>query len=203
MKWLTILFFALLVTAAVMFAVEKVFLLNPFNEPRSQIEWSTPSDATRQSASLFALLSQPQSFHGRRVLTSGYIVIEFEHAALYIDKDATTAGLQQNGVWIEPPLSVQRPEMKRLSREYVTVEGTFDALESGYGHYSSTLKEISLISPLFSEPAYETMMVGSRHIVLFSAVRQLLNYVMLGLFFTIVSLGAFKAIRGMDRSWIR
>jgi hypothetical protein len=39
--------------------------------------------------------------------------------------------------------------------------------------------------------------------VLFSAVRQLLNYVMLGLFFTIVSLGAFKAIRGMDRSWIR
>ena len=79
--------------------------------------------APAERMSIVALLADPQRHHQERVAVAGFLVLEFEHLALYLDQTSQEAGLQENGVWIDAPLSIKHPAMKKLSRTYVVAEG--------------------------------------------------------------------------------
>lgn len=151
--------------------------------------------AAAASKSIVALLADPARHHQQRVAVSGFLVLEFEHVALYLDRPSQQAGLQENGVWIAPPLSISHPRMKKLSRSYVTVEGTFNAKETGYGAYSGTLQDITSIRSTLTEREYRGMQVGWVDGAILMAGQRLLLYAAIATVAAMLCLGLYRLVR--------
>lgn len=195
MRRLLLLFLVLLAACAAMAVVDH--LDDPAKPTRRHFE-AGPAQTPAHSMSIVALLADPERHHGQRVAVSGFLVLEFEHAALYLDRTSQEAGLQGNGIWIDPPLPIDNPGMKKLSRAYVVAEGTFNAKEQGYGAYAGTLQNIRVIEPTYTEQAYRKMQVRWSADALFMAVQSLLVYAAL---LTLVAMIGFALYRLLRRVW--
>lgn len=79
--------------------------------------------------SLVPLISNSWSYHGKRVRTRGFLQLNFESYHLHLDRESYQQGLF-NYIW----LGLDRRQMvdfKTLDKQYVEVEGTFDATRGG------------------------------------------------------------------------
>lgn len=156
---------------------------------------AAPNEATVGRRSIVALLADPTRHHQRRVAVAGFLVLEFEHAALYLDQTSQRAGLQENGVWVDPPLDVKHPTMKALSRQYVVVEGTFNANEKGYGTYAGTLQNVRSIRLTYTEQQYRRAQIGWAEAGIFMAIQRLLVYAAILTIVAMIGLGLFRVVR--------
>jgi hypothetical protein len=82
--------------------------------------------------SLIAVIANPDSFREKSVELQGYLVMEFEHHALYLNKESATVGLSANGVWLDLE---DNPELLQvasgLTGKFVGVVGTLDPGSKG------------------------------------------------------------------------
>lgn len=68
---------------------------------------STSPDAEEprdMAVSLIQLIANPAAFDGKRVLLTGYVVLEAENTAVYLHESDARYGIARNGLWLEVPL---------------------------------------------------------------------------------------------------
>ena len=88
------------------------------------------------SVPLLRLISNPDTYHGRRVWTSGVLRIEFEGNALYVSHDHYRLRATQYAVWVSPDtqvLDAPTEALSSLNGWFVYIEGEFDAEHHGHG----------------------------------------------------------------------
>ena len=105
---------------------------------------STLPDAEepRNSVSLIQLIANPASFDGKRVVLTGYVVLEVENTAVYLHESDATYAIARNGLWLDVPLGGES-HRARFHQRYVLVEGTFNARRRGHQElFSGTLENI-------------------------------------------------------------
>src|SRR4051794_39863871 len=83
--------------------------------------WDEPQS---EDVSLVALVANPAAYDGRRLRVVGFVSLEFEDSALYLDKDDFNAIVLRNAIWVDPPVCLDASARRRLSRHYAVVEGT-------------------------------------------------------------------------------
>jgi hypothetical protein len=120
----------------------------------SQIGAAIPASSgpnTFEPVSMIAIIANPERFDGKRVRVDGFLILEFEGNALYLDKDAHEGGLTKNAVWIDAPAWADTRAQKRLTGRYAHVEGTFNPRHHGHlGLWSGALEDVHLIQPTFT-----------------------------------------------------
>ena len=101
--------------------------------------------------SLVELIARPEVYHGRVVRVIGFVNFEFEGNGLYLSREDWERSIYRNGLWIEPPRSVQTdsgPAPTALNRRYVIVEGTFNATHGGhFGMWSGAIERVTRLDP--------------------------------------------------------
>ena len=91
--------------------------------------------------SLIELIANPASFEGKRVMLTGYVVIEADNTAVYLHESDATYAIARNGLWLDVPLGGQ--SHARFHQHYVLIEGTFTGRRQGHrGRFSGSLENI-------------------------------------------------------------
>jgi len=101
-----------------------------------------PSGTEVGLVSMIQLLSDPEKFNGKRIQVVGFVHLEFEGNAIYLNRDDFLYGIEKNALW----LSIQDPisDFRELNDSYVLVEGTFNADEKGHVRmWSGSLEKIT------------------------------------------------------------
>jgi hypothetical protein len=94
------------------------------------------------AVSLVQLIANPASFDGKRVVLTGYVVLEVENTAVYLHESDATYAIARNGLWLDVPPGGES-HRARFHQQYVLVEGTFNARRRGHlGRFSGTVENI-------------------------------------------------------------
>ena|SRR5262245_9176263 len=117
---------------------------NPVESNTASINAATtlPSGTEVGLVSMIQLLSDPEKFNGKRIQVVGFVHLEFEGNAIYLNRDDFLYGIEKNALW----LSIQDPisDFRELNDSYVLVEGTFNADEKGHVRmWSGSLEKIT------------------------------------------------------------
>lgn len=79
--------------------------------------------------SIIQLIATPKKYANKPVQVIGYLNIEFEGDGIYFHEEDFRRGLFNNGVGIKAEKDV-RERLKKLSGQYVLIEGVVDASSS-------------------------------------------------------------------------
>ena len=92
--------------------------------------------------SLIRLISTPKEYQDRVVYVAGYLVLEHEGNALYLDELQYKHQLFNNGVWLDTNTTVN-VDWAKFNKQYVEVLATFTDDSSGdQTLYSGTLQKV-------------------------------------------------------------
>lgn len=98
--------------------------------------------------SIIGLIANPEKYHQQVVQVKGYINLEFEACAIYLQKEDHDLSIDKNGIWVE----ISKSEMKKmvdLDKRYVILEGTFDMYNKGHkSAYSGSITRLTEIKAL-------------------------------------------------------
>jgi hypothetical protein len=104
------------------------------------------------AVSLIQLIANPAAFDGKRVLLTGYVVLEAENTAVYLHESDARYGITRNGLWLEVPLGGES-HRARFHQRYVLIEGTFNARRRGHRElFSGTLEHIGRLEVVEPRP---------------------------------------------------
>lgn len=95
--------------------------------------------------SIVAILANPDKFDGKILSTAGYLTLDHEGTALYLDKESSIASIHSNAIWIEFQRRFSPDERQELGERYVTVTGILRANKHGYGNSFSGTLEITIL----------------------------------------------------------
>jgi len=95
--------------------------------------------------SLLQLIATPEKFHGKRVVVSGYAILEFEVQGIFPSRDLAEVGCK-NGVWLDYDFGSLPNNPERTDFVPMLIEGVFDA--EGGGHMGLWAGELCCISRL-------------------------------------------------------
>jgi hypothetical protein len=103
----------------------------------------TANAADPVSVSMIQLISTPGDFDGKRIIVMGVPRIEFEGNALYLHREDYEHALTKNALWLTAT-GDQEAAWKLLEGQYVLVEGTFSAKNTGhFGLFSGAIHNIT------------------------------------------------------------
>lgn len=105
----------------------------------------TGQGCKRFAVSLIQLIANPDQFAGKRVVVSGFLSLEFEGHALYLNQDDFRVGNTSSAVALELPANWFRSNASIDSpgNHYVQLEGEFEGDQNGhFGLYAGSLKGI-------------------------------------------------------------
>jgi hypothetical protein len=98
----------------------------------------------QQDVSLIRLIANPEVNKGREVRVMGYLNLEFEGDALYLNKSDYDQSISKNALWIQMSHdSLNMPDIKKCSKHYVLLEGTFNTMEGHMGMFSGSIENIT------------------------------------------------------------
>jgi hypothetical protein len=93
------------------------------------------------SASMVALIANPEPFEGKKVLTYGYVHFEFEGNGVYLHEEDFINVLPTNGLWVDLANGL---DPNKCQDSYALLEGTFRGGPSGhFGLYSGRLENVT------------------------------------------------------------
>ena len=93
----------------------------------------SPEFDSYPEVSLIRLIANPDDYQGRKVLTSGYLHLEFEGNSLYLDETHARVGLYRNAIWFNYPEDIAS-QIQPFSDKYVSIYGKFSHDSRGDGH---------------------------------------------------------------------
>jgi len=112
-------------------------------EENSNMNMNTNINAQQpDTVSIVKLIASPIEYDGKYIRVIGYVSLEFEGTAVYLNQDDYKYGITKNAMWLDIAKS-DRDVYKESDQKYALIEGTFDA--KGYGHqglFSGTIKSI-------------------------------------------------------------
>lgn len=90
------------------------------------------------------LLKTPEKYDGKVVSITGYVTIEFEGNALYIDSKSQKFASYEKGVWLE--IAKTPFEIKKYNGSKVLVKGIFKLSNKGHmGLWRGALEKVSKV----------------------------------------------------------
>src|SRR5207247_2322164 len=98
--------------------------------------------------SLVQLIANPAAFDQKRVQVQGFVVLKFEHQAIYLSEADAKHAITRNGVWMDvsDALNANRSS---VHQRYALVEGTFNARRGGHlSLFSGVIEDISRLERL-------------------------------------------------------
>jgi len=99
------------------------------------------ADAAEQ-VSIIQLIANPAQYHGKKVIVSGFLNIEFEGTAIYLHRDDCTFSQYSNGLWC----SINEAKYGKFNRRYVIMEGVFNRDMRGHmGLWSGSIEKIDRV----------------------------------------------------------
>jgi len=98
-----------------------------------------------EDVSLIKLLGDSKEYNGRKVRVIGYLNLEFEGNCLYVHKEDYDRSIYKNGLWVAMSRdSIRLPAIKKCIKQYVVMEGTFDANNLGHrASFSGAIKNVT------------------------------------------------------------
>jgi hypothetical protein len=112
-------------------------------EENSNMNMNTNINAQQpDTVSIVSLIANPIGYDGKYIRVIGYVSLEFEGAAVYLNQDDYEYGITKNAIWLDITKS-DRNVYKESDQKYALIEGTFDAERYGHmGLFSGTIKSI-------------------------------------------------------------
>lgn len=104
----------------------------------------TEGAGTPEPVSIIRLIADPSRYDGRRVVTRGYLHIEFEGNALYLSRTDAEMHSTLNALNIAIPRGKEE-EFRKLHGSYASLEGTFRMFPGGGRLFSGQIIEISRV----------------------------------------------------------
>jgi len=106
--------------------------------------------------SVIQLIATPQEFDSKRVQTFGFATIGLERDFLYLSREDANHGIVMNAVLLDLETFEKAQQYSQLDREYVLVEGRFDASHrSGFAPANGGLREITRLELLGPIPTLD------------------------------------------------
>ena len=103
---------------------------------------SRADDGRPEAVSLIQLIANPGSLDGKRVLLTGYVVLEADNKAVYLHESDAKFGIARNGLWLDVPLGGDARRAQFHGR-YVLIEGKFNARRRGHREaFSGTIEDV-------------------------------------------------------------
>ena len=88
-------------------------------------------DPLEMLVSLVQIIANPAAFDQKRIMVIGYVVLEFEHKAIYLNEADAKHVITRNGLWLDVSDAIYS-KRARFHQRYVRVQGTFDAQRRGH-----------------------------------------------------------------------
>lgn len=89
-----------------------------------------------------SLFNEPQKYDGKVVEVTGFVTIEFEGNALYLDQKSQAGTSYDKGIWLE--ISKTSFENKKFNGANVLVKGTFNLGNKGHMNlWKGALEKVS------------------------------------------------------------
>ncbi len=93
--------------------------------------------------SIVRLIANPGVFDGKIIRVIGFVRLEFEGNAVYLQESDYRARISKNALWVDINEDI-KGERKKFDRKYVLIQGKFDGKRTGHkGAFSGTIKVIS------------------------------------------------------------
>jgi hypothetical protein len=103
------------------------FLSNSFPSYAEQLE--------SFNVSIVSLISNPEKYDGKRIAVTGFLHIEFEDTAIYLNQDDYQHNISKNGLWVSLPEdrdSISHFPGGCQSDRYVKLVGVFSSKFTGH-----------------------------------------------------------------------
>jgi hypothetical protein len=95
-----------------------------------------------ESVSMIQLIANPAQYHGKKVIVSGFLNIEFEGTAIYLHRDDYAFSQYRNGLWC----TMNETLYRKYNRRYVIMEGVFNRDMRGHlGLWSGSIEKIERV----------------------------------------------------------
>ena len=95
-----------------------------------------------EDISIINLISTPEQYHGKKVIITGYLNMEFEGNGIYLSKEDYINSIYKNGLWCDIDLE----KYSKFNKKYVVMEGIFNAKMTGHmGLWSGSIENISRV----------------------------------------------------------
>ena len=122
-----------------------------------------PVDLTQyQSVSLIAPIANPAVFEGRKICVRGFLTSEFEDLSICLDQNAHDHALLHNCLWVAEGRE-GRAALRRPSRRYADVCGTFHSKSEGY--QTSFSGELADVQRIDAREDFSTRMYNQRNAI--------------------------------------
>ena len=104
------------------------------------------------AVSLIQLIAGPGSFDGKRVVVTGYVMLETENTAVYLHESDAAYGIFRNALWLDVSLGAES-HRAQFHRRYVLIEGSFSARRRGHlDAFSGSLEDIGRFELVEARP---------------------------------------------------
>ncbi|MGN6181494.1 MAG: hypothetical protein ACTHNW_20090 [Mucilaginibacter sp.] len=99
-------------------------------------------------ASIINLVATPERYDKKVVRVVGFLNLEFEANAIYLNKEDCSLGIDKNAVWIDTN-NIDSADYHHCNHQYVILEGTFIMANKGHrDSYSGAITKITRIDLL-------------------------------------------------------
>jgi hypothetical protein len=99
-----------------------------------------PTEAELLDVSLVQLIANPKNYDGKFVRVIGFVRLEEEGTAVYLNQEDDKHSLTRNGLWLD---ITDEKSPTDFDRKYVLIEGTFNAKWKGHrGAWSGSVQQI-------------------------------------------------------------
>lgn len=96
-----------------------------------------------QSLSLIDVIANADKYNGEKVRLIGFLSLGFESKAVYLSSLDYKHSITKNALWVDVDKS---GEYKKFDKQYVLIEGVFDAKNKGHLKlYSGEIKDVTRI----------------------------------------------------------
>lgn len=118
-------------------------------------------DDTVEDVSVIQLIAQPEKFDGKRVRFIGFLRLEFEGDAIYLHREDFEQGISRNGLWINVPSEMTKPQRDAVNMRYVICVGIFRAGAHGHmGMFSGEITDVRRLEFWSDRPRSTKSMAG-------------------------------------------
>jgi hypothetical protein len=104
-----------------------------------------PQVAGVEHISLLQLIVTPERYDGKRVAVEGFLHLEFEGNAIYLNQNDYAHAITKNSIWVQRN-PVVNGKYQQVNSHYVIIVGTFDAKNKGHmSMCSGSLRDITAV----------------------------------------------------------
>lgn len=85
---------------------------------------------TIQQCSIIELIANGQRYDSNKIYVSGYLELEYEGSALYLDRESCNNKITKNGISLDIPAQITN---QAINHRYCSVMGYYNSAQKGHG----------------------------------------------------------------------